>query len=93
MAKEPRRRFDWDNLSALPRRRQPIRDIDALSQLKARRVKRKPGKAHATKADIAHLARAKRKRAKAKIAAISKRVQDFKAAARAYWRGETDEHP
>ena len=85
--------IDWKNLPTISSRRRPARDIDALAQAKVRRVKKKPSKAHGTAKDVSVIARRKAAKAKHEIAAKKVARKEHLAATRAYWRGDSDEHP
>ncbi len=85
--------LDWDNPPRLAVRRKPVRDIMLLAAAKARRVKRKPGKAHSTNKERSALMRAKAKAQAQKIEANNRAHAAYKEAARLYWAGISDTHP
>lgn len=85
--------IDWKNPRRFPRKQRPVRDVYALSRLKAKRVKRKGGKAHATAKDIALAAKRKAAEARKTVVSRNDRFRRYKDAVRAFWNGETDEHP
>jgi len=88
--------FILEELDVLIHRRpspQRCLERDRLGDIKARRRKHKPSKAHGT--GKARAARTRRKAGKRAHEAAQKAriIQLYKDAAAAYWRGESGEHP
>ena len=84
--------LDWNNPPKLRTRKRVARDLDALSRAHARRVKRKPSKAHSTNKERSAETRAKNAERKKRMAERKAARAKFLEAVRAYWRGDGD-HP
>lgn len=85
--------MDWENPPQLAVRKRPIRNIELLAALKARRVKHKPGKAHSTNRERSREMRAKANRRRFDASRKEKTTILYHAAVRAYWQGLSDAHP
>ena len=88
--------IDWDNLPILrsPKRAaQDLAERERLAEAKQKRRIRKPSKSHSTNKERSHANRAKAKIAKHKKAKNKKAFAEIRQRARAYWQGETNEHP
>jgi hypothetical protein len=91
----PRQRIDWENLSPLPRRRKH------LGATREDLAERKFNMRKANHKGRCHITNQKRRQMVLEIAAkqrMSKAIRDakyrkHKNAVRAFWTGETDEHP
>lgn len=89
-----RTRIDWDNLDPLPRKRKDGMDRERLAEQKFNRQRAKhKGRNHLhnwkrrqMQKEAAVVGKQKQARAKSKTAS-------FLDAVRAYWRGDSEEHP
>jgi hypothetical protein len=89
-----RDRIDWDTLKPLPRRKRVGADRELLAEVRFNRQKAKhKGRNHISNAKRRQLKVKAAKDGKARAAANRARFGRYVDAVRAYWSGESDEHP
>ncbi len=89
-----RERIDWENLQPLPRKKREGATVDDLAnrQFNIRKAKHK-GRCHITNQKRRQIALEETRQKRAKAGKKKESFRSYKAKVRAYWLGQSDEHP
>lgn len=89
-----RERIDWTNLGPLPRKKATGATREDLAARKFNMAKAKhKGRCHISNQKRRQIAREKASRASAERKKVNETFRAFKARVRAFWLGETEQHP